>query len=433
MDYNIASLLCAGLMLFLLIIGVPIAYALGFSSIVVGYFAFGSFALQKAGWTTFQLLYNLTWTPLPLFTLMSFLIAETKMGEHLFRTARNWMSRLPGGLFVAGILGEAGMAAALGASGPTIIAVGNVAVPEFKRYSYNKALGLGALTCGGVLGPLIPPSATMIIFAILANVPLGRLFIAGVIPGILLAVMLSLVPVFLCARNPELGRAAGKVSWGERFSSLRLIWPIVLVMFGILGSIYFGVATPTEAGGVGCFIVLVVAVLFFDLRWKGLYRAIVQTAVLNSTIMIILVGSSFFTYVFGSSSVAQKLSLLIASLNMPPMAVIIAIMVFLLFLGCFIDGITIMMLTVPIFIPIITELGFDPLWFGILFVINMEIALITPPMGINFFLVRNSFDISSMELIRGVWPFLIMLVLFLAVTVAFPQLSLWLPGLMIGN
>ena len=420
-------------MLFLLIIGVPIAYALGFSSILVGYFAFGSFALQKAGWTTFQLLYNLTWTPLPLFTLMSFLIAETKMGEHLFRTARNWMSRLPGGLFVASILGEAGMAAALGASGPTIIAVGNVAVPEFKRYGYDKAIGLGALTCGGVLGPLIPPSATMIIFAILANVPLGRLFIAGVIPGILLAAMLSLVPIILCARNPELGRAAGKISWGERFSSLKLIWPIVVVMFGILGSIYFGIATPTEAGGVGCFIVLVIAVLFFNLRLKGLYRAIMQTAVLNATIMIILVGSSFFTYVFGSSSVAQKLSMVIASLNMPPLAVIVAIMVFLLFLGCFIDGITIMMLTVPIFIPIITELGFDPLWFGVLFVINMEIALITPPMGINFFLVRNNFSISSIDLMKGVWPFLIMLVLFLAITVAFPQLSLWLPGLMIGN
>ena len=420
-------------MLFLLLIGVPIAYALGFSSILVGYFAFGSFALQKAGWTTFQLLYNLTWTPLPLFTLMSFLIAETKMGEHLFRTARNWMSRLPGGLFVAAILGEAGMAAALGASGPTIIAVGNVAVPEFKRYSYNKAIGLGALTCGGVLGPLIPPSATMIIFAILANVPLGRLFIAGVVPGILLALMLSLVPIFLCARNPELGSAAGKVSWRERISSLRLIWPIVLVMFGILGSIYFGIATPTEAGGVGCFIVLVVAVLFFDLRLKGLYRAIVQTAILNSTIMIILVGSSFFTYVFGSSSVAQKLSAVIASMNLPPVAVIVAIMVLLLFLGCIIDGITIMMLTVPIFVPIITELGFDPLWFGILFVINMEIALITPPMGINFFLVRRNFNISSMDLVKGVWPFLIMLVLFLAITVAFPQLSLWLPGLMIGK
>lgn len=433
MDYNTASILCAGLMFFLLLLGVPIAYSLGFSSIVVGYFAFGGFALQKAGWTTFQLLYNLTWTPLPLFTLMSYLIAETKMGEHLFRTARNWLSRLPGGLFVAGIIGEAGMAAALGASGPTIIAVGNVAVPEFKRYSYSKPLGLGALTCGGVLGPLIPPSATMIIFAILANVPLGRLFIAGVVPGIILAVMLSLVPVIMCARNPELGRAAGKVSWGERISSLKLIWPVVLVMFGILGSIYFGIATPTEAGGVGCFIVLVIAVLFFNLRLKGLYRAMVKTAVLNSTIMIILVGSSFFTYVFGSSSIAQKLSVLIASLNLPPLAVVVAIMIFLLFLGCFIDGITIMMLTIPIFIPIIIDLGFDPLWFGILFVVNMEIALITPPMGINFFLVRNSFNISSVELIRGVWPFLIVLVLFLAITVAFPQLSLWLPGLMIGK
>lgn len=433
MDYNTASIICACLMLFLLLIGVPIAYALGFSSIVVGYFAFGSFALEKAGWTTFQLLYNLTWTPLPLFTLMSFLIAETRMGEDLFRAARNWLSRLPGGLFVAAIMGEAGMAAALGASGPTIIAVGNVAVPEFKRYSYDKAIGLGALTCGGVLGPLIPPSATMIIYAILANVPLGHLFIAGVIPGILLAVMLSIVPVVMCIRMPELGRAAGRISWQERFGSLRNVWPIVLVMFGILGSIYFGIATPTEAGGVGCFIVLVIAAIFYNLRIKGLYRAIMQTAVLNATILIILVGSSFFTYVFGSSSVAQKLTEVIAALNLSPVAVIVAIMVFLLFLGCIIDGITIMMLTVPIFVPVITGLGFDPVWFGVLFVINMEIALITPPMGINFFLVKKNFDISSIELIKGVLPFLFVLLLFLAVTVLFPQLSLWLPGLMTGN
>ncbi len=433
MDYNTASLLCTGLMLLLLMMGVPIAYALGFSSVVIGYMAFGGFALQKAGWTTFQLLYNLAWTPLPLFTLMSFLIAETEMGEHLFRTARNWLSRIPGGLIVAAIWGEAGMAAALGASAPTIIVVGNVAVPEYERYSYNKSLGLGALICGGVLGPLIPPSATMIIYSVLSNVPLGRLFIAGVIPGILLAVMLSLVAIIMCSRNPELGRSAGAVSWTERFSSLKQIWPIILVMFSILGSIYFGVATPTEAGGVGCFIVLVVAVLFYKLRSKGLFRALVKTAVLNATIMIILVGASFFTYVIGSSAIAQKLSLFVTSLNLPPLAVIITIMLFLLFLGCFIDGITIMMLTIPIFVPIIKELGFDPLWFGILFVINMEIALITPPMGINFFLVKNTFNIGSIELIKGIWPFFIGLILFLAITIAFPQLSLWLPGMMLGR
>jgi len=432
-DYSTASLLCAGLMLLLLIMGVPIAYALGFSSVLIGYIAFGGLALQKAGWTTFQLLYNLSWTPLPLFMLMSFIIAETEMGEHLFRAARNWLSRIPGGLIVAGIMGEAGMAAALGASGPTIITVGNVAVPEYERYSYNKALGLGALVCGGVLGPLIPPSATMIIFAVLSNVPLGRLFIAGVIPGILLAVMLSLVPIIMCARYPELGRSAGVVSWAERFSSLKKIWPVVLVMFSILGTIYFGIATPTEAGGVGCFIVLVVAVLFYKLKPEGLFRALVKTAVLNATIMIILVAASFFTYVIGSSAMAEKLSSIITSLNLPPLAVIIAIMLFLLFLGCIIDGITIMMLTIPIFVPIIKELGFDPLWFGILFVVNMEIALITPPMGINFFLVRSTFNIGSIELIKGVWPFLIVLALFLAITIAFPQLSLWLPGLMLGK
>jgi TRAP-type C4-dicarboxylate transport system permease large subunit len=184
---------------------------------------------------------------------------------------------------------------------------------------------------------------------------------------------------------------------------------------------------------VGCFIVLIVAVLFFKLTLKGLYRAMVQTAVLNATILIILVSASFFTYVFGSSAIAQKLSVLVVSMNLPPLAVIIAIMLFLLLLGCIIDGITIMMLTIPIFVPIIKNLGFDPLWFGILFVVNMEIALITPPMGINFFLVRNSFNIESMELLKGIWPFLIVLVLFLAIMVAFPQLCLWLPGMMIGN
>ncbi len=433
MDYSTASLLCVGTMLLLLFIGVPIAYSLGFSSVVFGFLAFGSVSLHKVGWTTFQLLYNLTWTPLPLFTLMACLIAETEMGEQLYRAARNWLSRVPGGLIVASILGEAGMAAALGASGPTIVAVGKVAVPEYERYSYDKALGLGALTCGGVLGPLIPPSATMIVFAILGNVPLGRLFMAGIVPGIILAIMLSLVPIIMCARTPSLGRAAGAVSWADRFSSIKLIWPIVLVMFCILGSIYFGVATPTEAGGVGCFVVLVIAISFFRLRFKGLYRAMMETAVINSMILLILVGASFFTYVLGSSALAERVSGFVISMDLSPMLVIVCIMVLLLFLGCIIDGITIMMITIPIFVPMITVLGFDPLWFGILFVINMEIALITPPMGINFFLTRNTFGISSLELIKGVWPFLMVLIIFLAIIVAFPQLSLWLPGMMIGK
>ncbi len=431
MDYTTAAILCVIGMLFFLMLGVPIAYSLGFVSIIVGFFAFGSASLQKVGWMTFQLLFNLNWTPLPLFTLMACIIAETRIGEDLYRAARNWMSRVPGGLITASIWGEAGMAAAIGASGPTIIAVGKVAVPEFERYNYNKGLGLGALTCGGVLGPLIPPSATMIIFAILANVPLGRLFIAGIVPGLVLAIMLSIVPIILCSRNPTLGRAAGGVSWSVRFSSLKKIWPVALVMVCVLGSIYLGVATPTEAGGVGCFIVLVVAVASFGLRLKGLYRAMLETALINGMILIIFVGASFFSYVIGSSALTGQLSDLITSLDVAPIFVIISIMVVLLLLGCFIEGITIMMLTIPIFVPLVLELGYDPLWFGILYVTNMEIALITPPMGINLFMVRNTFNIQTVELLRGILPFLGVLIIFLVIMVAFPQLSLWLPGMMI--
>lgn len=420
-------------MLFFLMLGVPIAYSLGFVSVIVGLLAFGSASLEKVGWITFHLLYNLNWTPLPLFTLLACIIAETRIGEDLYRAARNWLSRIPGGLIVASIMGEAGMAAALGASGPTIIAVGKVAVPEFERYHYNKALGLGALTCGGVLGPLIPPSATMIIFAILANVPLGRLFIAGIVPGIILAFMLSVVPIVLCSRNPALGGAPGAIRWKERFSSLKNVWPIVVVMCCILGSIYLGVATPTEAGGVGCFIVLVVAVAFYGLRLKGLYQAMVETALINAMILIILVGASFFSYVVGSSAMAETLAGLVTSLEISPIFVVISIMFILLILGCFIDGITIMMLTIPIFVPMVLAMGYDPLWFGILYVTNMEIALITPPMGINLFLVRNTFNIQTGELLRGILPFMGVLLLFLAVMVAFPRLSLWLPGMMIGR
>lgn len=430
MDYTTAAILCVIGMLFFLMLGIPIAYSLGFVSIIVGFFTFGGASLQKVGWMTFHLLFNLNWTPLPLFTLMACIIAETRIGEDLYRAARNWTSRIPGGLITASIWGEAGMAAAIGASGPTIIAVGKVAVPEFERYHYNKALGLGALTCGGVLGPLIPPSATMIIFAILANVPLGRLFIAGIIPGIVLAVMLSIVPIVLCSRNPELGRAAGKVSWSVRFSSLKRIWPVALVMACILGSIYFGVATPTEAGGVGCFIVLVVAVTYFGLRFKGLYQAMKETALINAMILIIFVGASFFSYVIGSSALAEQLSDIVTSLEIAPIFVIISIMFILLILGCFIEGITIMMLTIPIFVPLVLSMGYDPLWFGILYVINMEIALITPPMGINLFMVRSTFNIQTGELMKGILPFLGVLILFLILMVIFPQLSLWLPGMM---
>jgi len=434
MDQLTAALLCIGIMLLMLNTGLPIAFAVGFSSMIVGFILSGGVALEKLGWTTFHTVFNPAWTPLPLFTFIGCLVAQTKIGEDLFRAARLWLSRLPGGLIVSSIFGQAGMASVLGASAPTILAIGPVSLPELERYHYDRKLSLGALTCGGVLGPLIPPSGTAIIISGLsgADVSLGRLLIAGIVPGILLAVMLSIVPVVRCARNPNLGPAPGRVSWSERFSSLKMVWPVFLTFICILGSIFFGIATATEAGGVGALIVLIVAVLVYGVKGKTIYKAMVQTVTINAQILIILVGAGFFSYIVGSSSLGRQLGEAVAAVGNPILVVII-IQVVLLILGCFIDGMTIMFITIPIFMPMITALGLSPLWFAVLFEVNMEMALITPPMGINFFLVRNVFNIASGELFWGVLPYLVMLVIFLFVVLAFPPISLWLPGLMMGR
>ena len=433
MDLAIAAPILVVSMLVLMMLGMPVIYSLGLTSVAVAFFIFGPFRLEKIGWTTFQALYDINWTPLPLFVFMACLISETKIGENLYDAARSWLSRVPGGLIVTSILGEAGMAAAIGTSSACIVAVGKVAEPEFERYGYNKGLAMGGLCCGGVLGPLIPPSAGMIIYGVLGEVSIGHLFIAGIIPGVILAIMLSAVPIILCTRNPSLGPPIGGVSWAKRFASLKKIWPIVMVMVSILGTIYLGIATPTEAAGVGCVVVLLIAVIFFGLRWKGLYQALIETGIINGMILFMMVGAWIFSYVIGSSGLARGIADLVMSFGLSPWLVIITINVLLLILGCFIDAITIMMLTVPLFVPVIEELGFNPVWFGVLYVVNMQIGLITPPMGLELFLIRSTFNIPVDKLMRGAVPYMIVLFIFLILLIAFPQTALWLPSMMRGG
>lgn len=429
MDPIVAALICLGLMLLMLNTGVPIAIAVGFSSMIVGYFTIGPMALEKLGWTTFQTVFNPAWTALPLFTFIGSLLAHTRIGEDLFAAARLWLSKVPGGLVIASLFGQAGMGAVLGASAQTILAIGPVSMPELEKYKYDRSLSLGALTCGGVLGPLIPPSATFIIISGITNIPLGPLLIAGVVPGILLAFMLSLVPIVRCSINPELGPMPGPVRWGERFGSLKRIWPVVITFCIILGSIFFGICTATEAGGVGALVVLLVAVIVYGVRGRQIYRAMIDTVAINSQILFILVGASFFSYIIGSSNMARQLAG-ITNVIHSPVLIVIFIMALLLILGCFIDGMTILMITIPIFLPMVTTMGFHPIWFAVLFAVNMEMGLITPPMGINFFLVRSLFKIDAGALFKGVWPFAMMIVLFLLVLILFPNITLWLPGMM---
>jgi tripartite ATP-independent transporter DctM subunit len=245
--------------------------------------------------------------------------------------------------------------------------------------------------------------------------------------------MLSAPAIFMCARNPRLGPAIGGVKWSKRFSSLKKTWSIILVMVSMLGAMYLGIATPTEAAGVGVVATLIIAVIFYRLRLKGLYRALRETAILNGMVLFVMVGAWLFSYVIGSSGLAKNIVGYVASSGLSPWSVVIAINVLLLILGCFIDPITIMLLTIPLFAPVISHLGFDLVWFGVLYVVNMQIGLITPPMGLDLFFVRSAFNIPMGDLLRGVLPFLAMLIVFLVVLIAFPQLSLWLPGMMMGK
>jgi C4-dicarboxylate transporter, DctM subunit len=433
MDAGTLSISCViGLFVFMML-GVPIAYSLGFSAVVVALMAYGPSVLPKIGWSPFQMLFNPGWTPPPLFGMLGSLIAETNIGKDLFRAAANWFSRIRGGLIVAGIVGEAVMASTLGTSAACIIVVGKVAVPEFERAGYHRGFSLGALLAGGVLGPLIPPSATLIIYGVLTNTSLGQLFIAGVMPGILLVFFLCIPTILICWRKPELAPASQGVSWGERFSSLKNVWPVLIVMFCILGAIYLGIATPTETAGIGVFVVLVLSVIFYRMRWNGLKNAMIEAATVNAMILFIMCGAFFFSYVVGSSNVAAKLLVFIQTGSISPWMVILVINIILLVLGCIIDPLTITLLTVPIFVPLITQLGFDPVWFGIVFCVNTQIGLITPPMGVDLFAVKTIFNIPTMDILKGVTPFLIFEIIFLGVIAAVPVISLWLPGLMIGR
>jgi C4-dicarboxylate transporter DctM subunit len=432
MDILTITVICIVASIFLMLIGVHIAYALGFCTVIGVLLGVGAPALTKLGLTPFSVFYSLNWTPLPLFILMAYIISETEIGTDIFDTANNWLSRVPGGLAVASIWAEAGMAATMGASGTTILTVGKVALPQMERLGYNKRFSMGALLSGGVLGPLIPPSIPFVVYAIMAQQSISELFIAGVIPGIILAIMLSAYAIIACLRNPALAPQPTGVSWKERIYSLRRVWPVVVLMVGILGGIYMGVITATEAGGIGVLIILLISVVFYRFRFKNLVRAMTETATLTGMVGLMIIAATLFSYLVGNSRMAQTLVDFISSSGLSPWMVIIVMNVILLVLGFIMDGLAIMLVTVPLFIPLIVALGFNPVWFGVLMVVNIEIALLTPPVALNLYLMSGTFRTPVAEVIRGVVPFLVVLLLFLIILIIFPDLSLWLPGMMRG-
>lgn len=426
------GLICLGIMIAMMLIGIPIAFSMLVPALIVGIITYGFPVMDLLGRTTFAFLFRDQLAPLPLFFLLACIIAETEVGDELFGAASKWLSRVPGGLVAASVIGEAAMGAIMGHSGGCIITVGKVAVPQYEKYGYNRGFSLGALCCGGVLGPLIPPSTTMIVLTLFAEVSLGRLFIGGIIPGIILTTMLSATAIVMCWRNPKLGPPAGRYTWREKFGSLKRLWLVALIIFSILGVIYMGIATTTEAAGFGCIAALIISVAAYKFRLPQLRRALSEAAIITGMLILVIIGASFFTYVIGSGGLGKQLSKAVMAIGISPIGFIICINILYLFLGCIMDTMTILLLTLPIFIPAVSALGFNLVWFGVLVVVNMQIGLITPPLGLDLYIMRNTFGIPTGELLRGVTPFVIVLFIFLGILVAFPQIILWLPNMMMG-
>jgi C4-dicarboxylate transporter DctM subunit len=421
-----------GILFIFLFLGMPIGIAMG----LVGFAGFAFLrgldsalgVLTTVPYTTFS---SYAFSVVPLFILMGAFCFHAGLSKDLYNTVYRWLGHLRGGLALATVGACAGFAAVSGSSVATAATMGTVALPEMERYGYDSALATGSVAAGGTIGILIPPSVGLIVYGLIAEQSIGKLFLAGFIPGILEAVFYLITIFIICRINPLLGPPGPRSSWRERIGSLKNTWIILLLFLLVLGGLYFGIFTPTEAGGAGAFGAFVFALARRKLGWRVFKDALFETLRNTAMILIIVLGAMILGYFLAISRVPFMIADTIGELEMNRYIVLTFILIFLLFLGTVIDAPAMILLITPIFYPVATKLGFDPIWFGIIIVRMCEMALITPPVGLNVFVIKGvAKDVPMYTIFRGITPFLMADVCHVALLIAFPQLSLFLPNLM---
>lgn len=412
--------------------GMPIGFALG----IVG---FGGLvilisleaALIKIGVIGFQIVSHYELGVLPLFLLMAHICFATGASRNFFDAAAKFFGHRRGGLAMASIGGCAGFGAISGSSLATAATMGLVAIPEMRKHNYEPTLAAGCVAAGGTLGSLIPPSGMLIVFGILTEQSIGKLFAAGIIPGLLQAVFYLIAIVILCGFKPSLGPAVAPSSWGERFQSLKLTLDVTLLVLLVIGGLLIGWFTPTESAAVGAAGAIVLGLVRKKLNRSIFTKALRDTLQTTGMLYAIIIGAFVFSTFIAASGVADSLSRWILEGDPSPLIIIFGVLVVYFILGMFLDAMAMMALTIPVFFPIIQEAGINGIWFGILLVRAMEIALITPPVGMNVFVIQGiAKDISLGSIFRGVTPFLVADLFHLALLIALPILALFLPGLM---
>ncbi|MDW5377804.1 TRAP transporter large permease [Halomonas sp. HP20-15] len=414
-------------------LGMPIFLALGFSGLVGLYLAKGSLAFFFAPSSLFGQLNSFELIALPLFVLMGNFLGATPVGASLFQAAVRWLNWLRGSLAISSVGASAMFGAVSGVSLAGVAAVGSIAVPQMLERGYSRSLAAGSVVSAGALAMLIPPSVPFIIYGAVSSVSVADLFIGGIVPGIVLALALSLYIYLRVGLRPEEApRATERFSWGERFRSLANIWHAALLVVAVLGSIYSGLATPSEAAGIGALGALLIAtVVFRSLSWRRLLEILGSTVRISGAILLIIGCAKIFGDYLNLVRVPQILTEMLTASTLPPWAILMAVMVLLVLLGMIVDAVSLIVVTTPVLLPLIQALGYDPLWFGIVLVLNLEIAVVTPPVGLNLYALRGVCpELSIEEIIRSALPFVAVQFLVLMLFVLFPSISLWLPGLM---
>ena len=418
-------------LLALILLRVPVAIAMLATAIA------GIAAIQ--GWraATFQLgavphgatPYGLS--VLPLFVLMGSIAARTGLARELYDAAQALVGHWRGGLAKATLLGCAGFSTICGSSLATAATMGGVSLREMKRLGYDPSLAAGAVAAGGTVGILIPPSVILVIYAILTEQSVGALFAAGLVPGLMLTALFVITVTLWARLRPHLAPVAPAGNWRRRAAALRDIWPMVALVATVIGGIYSGWFSPTESGAIGAFGAAAIGVVRGRFRGRQAVECLRETAVTSAMIFLIIFGSSLFSTFLAVTGITQALRVGVSGSGLPPVIVLLMVLTVLVALGCFMDSLGIILLSVPVFYPVIVDLGFDPIWFGVILVMVVEMGLITPPVGMNVFIVHGvAPDIPLPRIFAGVLPFLATFVVGIAVMIAFPGIALWLPRLL---
>jgi len=431
-----ASLMMSLVVFGILFLSLACGIWVGFALFIVGFLGMVLFSPLPPGpnmgsslWATVE---KWEYVALPLFILMGEILFRSGISEKLFKALVPWLYRLPGGLLLMNIVSCTLFAAVSGSSAATTATVGRITLAEFDKLGYDKSLAMGSLAGAGTLGFLIPPSLIMIVYAILAEVSIGKMFMAGILPGLLLAGIYSAYIIYRGIRNPEIApQSQESYSWKERMVGLKDLAPTLILILMVLGSIYGGVATPTEAAAIGVFGATAFASINRRMTFKIMFECLVGAVKTNAMIMLIVVGAGFLSRVMGYLGIPAAITTAITGMGLSPYLLMIILGAFYILLGCLLDGFSIVVMTLPIALPMIVAAGFDPIWFGIYLILMVEVSQITPPVGFNLFVIQGLTGEPIMKIAGYALPFFFLMLLTTAILTIFPEIALYLPQLMV--